>query len=261
MESNHNEPHRRPLFAGIVLAAAVGISWHFLASTPAGSFAKIFSIGSSLCHQIPSHSFVLDGIQFPLCARCTGLYLGSLIGLIYAAISGKKAGIPKTPYLILMVSIFIIWGADGVNSLISGFLARPFLYQTTNLTRLVTGYGMGLVMSTALSTLFNATMWEKNDGTPILRTPLQVGLYILSCATINLLIISNNPFLFMLAAYLATFTALAIITLLYAVFWVIILKKENTFNALRGLWIFLIAGLATALLQITLLITMRNSIL
>ena len=261
MENKNKIPHRRPLFAGIVLAAAVGISWQFLASTPHGSFAKIFSIGSSLCHQIPSHSFVLNGVQFPLCARCTGLYLGSLIGLIYAVISGKKTGIPKTPYLILLAAIFIVWGTDGVNSLISGFLARPFLYQTSNLTRLVTGYGMGLVMSTALSTLFNATMWEKSDSTPILRTPMQVGLYVLACATINLLIISNSPFLFMLAAYLATLTALAIITLLYAVFWVIISKKENTFDSPRGLWVFLIAGLATALLQITLLITLRNSIL
>ena len=90
---------------------------------------------------------------------------------------------------------------------------------------------------------------------------MQVGLYVLACATINLLIISNSPFLFMLAAYLATLTALAIITLLYAVFWVIISKKENTFDSPRGLWVFLIAGLATALLQITLLITLRNSIL
>lgn len=187
--------------------------------------------------------------------------MGSMVGLVYAYFSGRKAGIPKMPYLILLGIIFVIWGVDGLNSLISDFLERPFLYQTTNLTRLVTGYGMGLVMATALSTLFNATIWYKSEKTPILRSPIQIGMYIFICAALNLLITANHPFLFRFAAYLVIFTALAIITLLYAVFWVIFFKKENTFHALQELWFFLAAGFTTALLQIILLTTLRNSVL
>lgn len=251
----------RTLIALAVLSAAAAVSWHFLTSTPAGCYAKISSIGSSLCHQIPSHSYVLQGVQLPLCARCTGLYLGSLIGLVFALFSGKKAGIPKKPYLIFLLVIFVIWGGDGVNSLVSDFLNRPFLYQTTNLTRTITGFGMGLVMATALSTLFNITVWADNDGSAILNNPVQVGVYILLCGAIHLLVVSNSPYLFRLAAYLAIFTAVAIISLLYTVFWVIMLKKENTFSSLRTLWVYLAAGFGTAMLQITLLVLLRSNLL
>lgn len=252
---------RRIIFAVIILAAAAGISWHFLTHTPAGCYSKIFAVGSSLCHQIPSHSPIQNGVQFPLCARCTGLYLGSLIGLTYALFAGRKAGIPRKPYLILLFSIFVIWGADGVNSLISDFLNRPFLYETTNLTRSITGYGMGLVMSTALTTLFNITVWEEREDIPILRTPLQVGVYILFAGAINLLLLSNNDYLFRLAAYLAIFTAMAIVSLLYSVFWVILFKKENSFQSAHDLWVYLAAGFATCMLQITLMISLRNSVI
>lgn len=40
-----------------------------------------YAIGSVICHQIPDRSFFLDGRQLPVCARCTGLYLGGIVGL------------------------------------------------------------------------------------------------------------------------------------------------------------------------------------
>jgi len=148
-----------------------------------------------------------------------------------------------------------------VNSLVSDFLDRPFLYETTNLTRSITGYGMGLVMATALITLFNVTVWKECENIPILRSPIQLALYGVLAGAINLLILSNSEILFRLAAYLAIFTAMAIITLLYSVFWIILLKKENTITSIRGLWVFLAAGFATCMLQITLMITLRSSVL
>jgi uncharacterized membrane protein len=43
--------------------------------------AFVYLLGSVVCHQIPERSFYASGVQFPVCARCTGLYLGGLIGL------------------------------------------------------------------------------------------------------------------------------------------------------------------------------------
>ncbi|MBK8550079.1 MAG: DUF2085 domain-containing protein [Ignavibacteria bacterium] len=39
---------------------------------------KIGDIQLVTCHRIPSRSFFIKGRQFPLCARCTGIYIGYL---------------------------------------------------------------------------------------------------------------------------------------------------------------------------------------
>lgn len=44
--------------------------------------AIVFSVGSVICHQIPDRSFFWAGQQFPVCARCTGLYVSGALGLI-----------------------------------------------------------------------------------------------------------------------------------------------------------------------------------
>jgi uncharacterized membrane protein len=44
--------------------------------------ALVYFAGSLVCHQLPERSFHLSGIQFPVCARCTGLYLGAAVGMV-----------------------------------------------------------------------------------------------------------------------------------------------------------------------------------
>jgi uncharacterized membrane protein len=41
----------------------------------------LYAAGSLICHQLPDRSFFIDGRQLPICARCTGLYLGGVVGL------------------------------------------------------------------------------------------------------------------------------------------------------------------------------------
>lgn len=44
--------------------------------------AFVYVVGSIVCHQIPERSFHLAGVQFPVCARCTGLYVGGAFGVV-----------------------------------------------------------------------------------------------------------------------------------------------------------------------------------
>ena len=34
-------------------------------------------VGAAICHQRPERSFFVSGTQLPVCARCTGLYVGA----------------------------------------------------------------------------------------------------------------------------------------------------------------------------------------
>ena len=245
----------------VLIAGAIFLTWNFLLYSPSGCYAKAFSIGSSVCHQIPSHSFSVGANQFPVCARCTGLYIGSFISIVYAFLSGKKKSIPKKKFIVFLAVLFLLWAGDGLNSLISDFLNKPFLYQSSNLSRLITGYGMGLVMSTALVTLFNFTIWETGQRTPVLESILQIIGYGILSALSSLLILISGPVIFQVAAYITIFTVLSIITLLYSIFWVILLKKENQFTNWKDMGVYLLAGYSTAIAQILLMIALRNNIL
>ncbi len=48
--------------------------------------AFVYAVGSVVCHQIPERSFYWGAAQFPVCARCTGLYVGGLVGLLAIAV-------------------------------------------------------------------------------------------------------------------------------------------------------------------------------
>jgi len=240
----------------VLIAGIINANWFF--HTPHGLYEKAFAVGSTVCHQIPSHSYEISGIQFPLCARCSGLYLGSFIGLAYYLTQGRKKALPKKGYSLLLLIFFLAWAGDGVNSFITDFLNKTILYETTNTIRLITGFGMGLVMSTALMTLFNLTVWQDGVNQPLLNNLLQVAAYIVASVLTGWVLLSANATFFQFFAYISIATVMVIITLLYAIFWMILLKKENSFTKWSSLGLFLAAGFASAMLQITLLTMLRQ---
>src|SRR5262245_24342446 len=49
-----------------------------------GFSAAIYEVGSLVCHQLSERSFHVWGAQLPVCARCTGLYIGAASAAITA---------------------------------------------------------------------------------------------------------------------------------------------------------------------------------
>jgi uncharacterized membrane protein len=48
--------------------------------------AATYLVGSLVCHQRPERSFHVAGIQLPVCARCTGLYVSGTAGVLLAGV-------------------------------------------------------------------------------------------------------------------------------------------------------------------------------
>jgi uncharacterized membrane protein len=128
--------------AGIAFAALILIAWFWL--TPSGLMGKADAIGYAVCHQIGSHSFFIkEGLQMPMCARCSGMYIAAMITLGYLfAFHNKKAGYPPKSIMIILALFVILWLVDGINSFLHLFPFWKFLYEPLNLTRLWTGSGM-----------------------------------------------------------------------------------------------------------------------
>jgi uncharacterized membrane protein len=90
----------------------------------------LYMMFSPLCHQIPGRSFFLSGIQLPVCARCTGIYLGGFVGSFFVR--------PRAPPPWILMAAFLPMGIDGVTQI--------FFRESTNSIRFLTGFIAGVAV-------------------------------------------------------------------------------------------------------------------
>lgn len=81
-----------PIAARIMLAGVWGVFCAMILAAPillSFSCPRIASVlylsFSTICHQIPDRSFFILGYSFPVCERCSGIYLGLLLGSLVEA--------------------------------------------------------------------------------------------------------------------------------------------------------------------------------
>jgi uncharacterized membrane protein len=53
--------------------------------------AVVYAFGRVICHQQAARSFLMAGVQMPVCARCTGLYVGASLGVAMALAAAGRA--------------------------------------------------------------------------------------------------------------------------------------------------------------------------
>ncbi|PAV07972.1 DUF2085 domain-containing protein [Methanosphaera cuniculi] len=102
-----------------------------------------------ICHRRPERSFFFHNHQFPVCARCTGLYITMIIYLIYAYF------IPiHYTQLYLYTAILLI-----IPCLVDGTTQALKLRESNNKLRLITGLLAGIGIMIILK-MIKLTMWR-----------------------------------------------------------------------------------------------------
>ena len=261
-----NSPNRSPVLSlviriSIILAAGLLLGvWLFY--TPPGLLGKADAIGYAVCHQIPERSFFIGERQAPLCARCTGMYTGALIGIVYQIPLGKRGKLPALKFLIPLGLLFIAFAVDGGNSFLSllkqntpleAIRNLPTLYQPHNWSRLVTGLGVGLGMSVLLLPIFHQTIWEDWKNEPLLSSWRQlIEITLISFAGI-VAVLSENPLLLYPIVILSSITVLLILSMVYTILWTMILKRENQAQNWKDIVLAGTLGFFMGLLQIALM--------
>jgi uncharacterized membrane protein len=245
-EINKTTPVGRWLLLG--LAITLTVVWLFL--TPDGLLGKADAVGYAVCHRIDARSFHIGDRPLPLCARCSGMFLGALLGVVYQALQGKKGKMPPLPALILFGVFALSWALDGANSfsmLIPGINAP---YQTQNWTRLITGMGMGLAVAAILWPTFVQVLFQRWQDKPALGNWKQIGGLLLAAGLLVVLVYSEVPiFLYPLALF-SSAGVLLLLIMVYSLALVMIFKRENTYHHFRQLFMPLTGGYIITLIQI-----------
>lgn len=99
------------------------------------------TLGKTVCHQIAERTFFVSGRQLPLCARCTGIYIGVFSSFLYLAAQKRLKGDKpvSAAFGVLLALGMMPLVLDGVSSYM-------LLRETNNIIRLITGilFGYGL---------------------------------------------------------------------------------------------------------------------
>jgi uncharacterized membrane protein len=208
--------------------------------------------GYALCHRITDRSFTIAGRQFPLCARCTGMYLGIALSFLLVALAGRlrRATLPPLRVLLLLGAFIGLMGIDGLNSYSHFFPNAPHLYEPRNWLRLTTGMGTGLAMGLVLLPVLAQTFWQ----TPLWEAPVVslrefMGVILLASALILLLLRNQATISFVLAIVSAAGVIL-ILTALNAMLLLIFLRRDGRARRWSEVVRPLLLGLLFALLQL-----------
>lgn len=70
--------------AGVWALLVVTAPWLLRSGRPAGVVlaTAAYAIGAGVCHQQPERSFSAAGRIWPVCSRCSGLYVGAALGVL-----------------------------------------------------------------------------------------------------------------------------------------------------------------------------------
>lgn len=134
------------------------------------------AVGYGLCHQMPERSFFGGGVQLPVCARDTGIYVGfavslAVIGLVHRGERPRGFAYPLAWLFSGAFVGFMAW--DGVTSYAG-------LRDSDNALRLLTGLGTGYAASMMVAPMLNDVLWRVSSAGRVLSPGWRLAVWVVS---------------------------------------------------------------------------------
>ncbi len=181
------------------------------------------------------------------------MFLGAVLGLLFQNLVGRRRmGMPPWKLWIPLGFFFLAFAVDGMNSFLHliPLVGLPLLYEPNNVLRLLTGTGMGLVISAALLPVFNQTVWTAWDARPAIGGFRSLGGLILCGLVMDGLVMTEIPLLLFPLGIISAAGVLILLTTIYTMVWVMVLRLENKIGSLKELVFPMALGFGMGLAQV-----------
>jgi uncharacterized membrane protein len=224
----------------------------FLVASPGGLLTKMDLVGYAVCHRIPARSFAFAGRQLPLCARCSGTFLGAMVGFFGQAVVLRRrraAEFPPVSVIVILVGFITLWAVDGLNSYLK-LIGGPHVYEPQNWMRLTTGALQGLTMSVFVYPVFNFTLWRHPVPERNVRNLRELGMLILLEAGMVGVVLTEWAVLLYPMAILSALGVLTLLTSVNSMLVLLITRRDNMVDNWRAGIIPLLAGFTASLIQV-----------
>lgn len=254
--SSPEHPHRSNR---LLLAGGLGVAILLFLLAPGDLLDKADHVGYAVCHQIPIRSYFFGERQLPLCARCSGQYLGALFGLVILLILHRRRAVRLPPKAILaaLLAFIAIWAVDGLNSYLTLFPGLPHLYEPTNLLRVTTGGLQGVALIALTLPFFNITLWAEPTPEPTVGRWRELALLIALVALIAALVSSEQPALLYPLALASVSGTLIMLIIVNTMLLAIILRREGQARTWRDALPLLAAALGLATIELLVINLLR----
>ncbi|MCB0011342.1 MAG: DUF2085 domain-containing protein [Anaerolineales bacterium] len=215
--------------------------------------------GALVCHRITERSFTIAGRQMPLCARCTGMYLGIALVFITMFLAGRTrwSELPSVKILLVLLGFIGLMGIDGVNSFSHFFPNLPHLYTPQNWLRLVTGMGTGLALGIIIFPALAQTLWHEQIIAPSIRNGQELLGMVGLAGLVVLLVLSNQPTILYVLGVVSAAGIIMILTSLNSMLLLIFTRRDARAVNWRHTIVPLTLGLALTAAQIYLVVYLR----
>lgn len=233
-----------------------------LAAPPHSLLDKADLVGYAICHQIPERSFVLGGRPLPLCARCTGTFLGAMVGLAAVALRRRLRAtrMPPVPVLGLLVAFFAMWAFDGLNSYLTLFPGAPHLYEPRNWLRLTTGMLNGLVLITISLPIYAFTVWRDVTNERVIRNVGELLMILPVVAVLIVVVHAEIDWLLYPLAIVSSLGVLVLLVLVNSMIAAVVLGREGYARSWVEAAVPLSFGAALAIVELAAMILLRSTL-
>jgi uncharacterized membrane protein len=240
-------PSRTATWLAVAAFAIIFTGWYL--NAPDGLLGKADAVGYAVCHRITVRSFLVGDVQMALCARCTGIYLGVVLGVAIMIGLGRwrNAVFPPLRVIVVMVLFITAMGIDGINSYLKFIPALPQLYESQNWLRLLTGTLTGISVSALIYPVFNQTLWRDWRDAPVVRGLWELVLILLAAVIVIGLVLTNNPLFLFPLSLISAGGVVMLMSMTNAVIFMLATHTENRAENAWGAVVPVLVGLTISL--------------